>query len=196
MPSIALRSWETDRRSRVDELFGAHATVGGTGPGRRTATKQINWALTLCLAAEFQGYVRDLHDEATDVFIDRSRAPTAAVESVLTNLLTLNRQISVKNATASTLQQDFARFGFKVLDEVRVRYVRGARWLAALDAINGARNGIAHSDHDKILIAAGGKPITLSAVKNWDATLRALARAIDRVTAEKLAAITAGDRPW
>jgi hypothetical protein len=194
--SSALQNWETARRSRINELLSAHAAVGGTGPGRRTATQQLNWALTLSLAAEFQGFVRDLHDEASDVLTSRSYVLSPALGSVWANLLTLNRQLSTKNATASTLQQDFARFGFKVLDEVKVRYRRGDKWLKALESMNAARNAIAHSNHDQIAATSGGTPISLTKVKSWYGVLRNLSKAIDRITADNLAVLTNGDHPW
>lgn len=196
VPSSALDHWETVRRARIDELYGAHESVGGRGPGRRTATEQLNWALTLRLSGEFQGYVRDLHDEAVEVVMARSYRLTAELESVINNLLTLNRQISTKNPTASTLQQDFARFGFRVLDEVKARYRRGERWLKVLEDLNRARNGVAHADTIKIAQVTGGRSLVLSMVKQWDGSLRSLSRALDRITSEKLAVLTGGRPPW
>jgi len=196
MASGAHESWTTARRARLDELYAAHSAVGGTGPGRRTATEQLNWALALRLASEFQGYVRDLHDEATDVLVARAHALTPSFESVLRNLLTLNRQLETRNATSSTLQQDFARFGFKILDDVRSRYIRGESWLRHLEQINLARNGIAHSDPVKIATAAGKSALRLTHVKRWDSAVRALADALDRIAASRLAELTGGGSPW
>jgi hypothetical protein len=34
MPSTALETWRGDRQQRLNELFAAHHSVGGTGPGR------------------------------------------------------------------------------------------------------------------------------------------------------------------
>ena len=50
-------------------------------PARRKATEQLNWALALRLAGEFQGFARDLHDEATIALA--GTAVTPALESVL-----------------------------------------------------------------------------------------------------------------
>ena len=69
VPSMALASWRSDRQQRLDELLAAHQTVGGAGPGRRWRTRELNWALTLRLAGEFQGFARHLHDLAVDHFV-------------------------------------------------------------------------------------------------------------------------------
>jgi hypothetical protein len=195
MASGALNQWCTTRRARLDELYAAHTAVGGAGPGRRSATAQLNWSIALCLASEFQGYVRDLHDEASEVLIDRAYVATPAHESVLRNVLTLNRELNKGNATRSNLKQDFSRFGFGVLDEVK-QYDRGEGWLKALDQLNLARNGIAHSDKAKVAQAAGGTALRLSHVKSWDGSTRSLTKALDKITADQLAVLTGGGRPW
>jgi len=48
----------------LDEIEAAHASVGGTGPGRRYATQQINQAYALLIASQFQGFCHDLHTES------------------------------------------------------------------------------------------------------------------------------------
>jgi hypothetical protein len=196
MASGALAQWSTARRARLSELYAAHRAVGGAGRGRRTATAQLNWSIALSLASEFQGYVRDLHDEASEIIINRIYVAAPAHESVLRNMLTLNRQLNRGNATGSNLQQDFGRFGFGVIDEVKGQYARGAAWLKALEDLNTARNGIAHSDKAKIAKATDGSALGLAHVKRWDGSMKALANALDRITADKLAALTGGGRPW
>lgn len=196
MASRALRQWNTARRARLEELYAAHVAVGGTGRGRRTATEQINWAIAHRLASEFQGYVRDLHDEASETLVGRAQFATAAHESVFGNLLSFNRQLDSKNATPSTLRQDFWRFGFNVLDEIKSNYVRGEGWLKTLDQLNMARNGIAHSDPAKIVQVTAGSRLGIRQVRGWDVAVQSLATALDKVTARKVAAITNGGRPW
>ena len=60
----------TSRRRALDEIEAAHASVGGTGPGRRYATQQINQAYAVLLASQFQGYCRDLHTESVAHLMD------------------------------------------------------------------------------------------------------------------------------
>lgn len=184
------------REGRIQELYDAHTLVGGVGRGRRFATEQLNWSITLRLASEFQGFVRDLHDEAADIFLSRTYHASPAFESSLRNLLLQNRQIDNRNATPSTLQQDFSRLGFFMLPEVRARYRYGATWISRLEQLNDARNGVAHDDRTKMNRAAGGSVLRLRRVQEWHAAVRGLTNACDRVTSEKLANVLGGGQPW
>ena len=196
MPSAALAEWDSARRARVHELYAAHVAIVGSGRGRRKATEQINWAIALRLAAEFQGFVRDLHDEAVAAFLPHTYSVTAGHETAIRNMLLLSRQIDQKNATPSTLQQDFSRLGFLILDEVKRNNARGSDWLTILETLNLARNGVAHSNPVKMRSAAGGPTLQLSRVRRWDSALNNLARACDRATAENLVKLTGGAQPW
>lgn len=64
MVSAALTQWRTGRASKLSNLLSAHVAVGGSKAGRRWATEELNHAIVLRLASEFQGFCRDLHDEA------------------------------------------------------------------------------------------------------------------------------------
>lgn len=64
--SVSLIRWNTSAKARLDEVAQAHEAVGGSRPGRRAATLQINRAYAMLLSSHFQGYCRDLHSEATD----------------------------------------------------------------------------------------------------------------------------------
>ena len=52
--------WRGERSDALDEIENAHALVGGTGRGRRYATRQINHAYAALLSSHFQGFCRDL----------------------------------------------------------------------------------------------------------------------------------------
>lgn len=70
MASVALATWRTARSSRLDQLFAVHDRIDPrSGPGRRVGTEQLNLALMVALAGEWQGFARDLHDEAVDFFV-------------------------------------------------------------------------------------------------------------------------------
>jgi hypothetical protein len=57
MPSLSYQYWSTARAASLDEIESAHRSVGGSGPGRRYATQQINQAYALLLASQFQGFL-------------------------------------------------------------------------------------------------------------------------------------------
>src|SRR5437763_6783257 len=69
MPSRSLHAWRTTRTAALDEVENAHRLVGGTGPGRRYATQQINQAYAVLLSSQFQGFCRDLHSECVDLLV-------------------------------------------------------------------------------------------------------------------------------
>lgn len=54
MPSVALLEWQAGRAAALDEIEAAHRAIGGTGPGRRYATRQINFAYAVLLASQFR----------------------------------------------------------------------------------------------------------------------------------------------
>ena len=97
MPSLSYREWLSKRRKALDEIESAHTSVGGTGPGRRYATQQINQAYAVLVASQFQGFCRDLHTECVArlmAFIN----PSASVRHLLQAGFTRGRQLDSKNA--------------------------------------------------------------------------------------------------
>jgi hypothetical protein len=74
MSSASLVTWAAIRADRIRRLRAAHEAFGGSGPGRRWVTDELNHALILRLASEFQGFARDLHDES-GLFVARCLAP-------------------------------------------------------------------------------------------------------------------------
>ena len=69
MPSAALSDWKSHRATRLDRLLAAHRTVRVANSGRRWITEELNHSLILRLAAEFQGFARQLHDETSEVLV-------------------------------------------------------------------------------------------------------------------------------
>jgi len=102
MPSLALQELQGTRSVQLDELDAAHGAVGGAGPGRRYATRQLNHAYTVVLAAQFQGFCRDLHSESADMVAGAigSLNPVGSVNSsaiagIVLNALAQNRQLDL-----------------------------------------------------------------------------------------------------
>lgn len=196
MSSTALTAWKTKRRERLDELYAAHQAGGGTGPGRRVATSQLNWSIAMRLAGEFQGFARDLHDEAIIVIISAVKPPTIA--SVLQVTLALNRNLERGNAHPGSLNGDFLRLGVPMTDRVKSANPKsGEADLAALEDLNTARNAIAHSQPAKLAPVLGkASSLTLKQVKAWHAALNRLARIMDNVSAVEIARLTGSRNPW
>lgn len=175
----------------------AHAAVGGNGPGRRVGTAQLNWSMALRLAGEFQGYARDLHDLGVDHLVQAIAPPGTALASTLRINLTLKRDLDRGNAQPNSLKNDFLRFGFEIWSALALEDPRSARWKQSLEALNTARNAIAHAEDQKLRrLAAAGYPMQLRTIKTWRSHLNSLARTMDRVVADSLAALTGQGAPW
>lgn len=197
MPSGALISWSGDRSDRLDQLISAHAAMGGSGPGRRWRTEQVNWALVLRLAGEFQGYCRDLHDDAVDFFV-LSASQNPQVSSVLRAQLTGNRKLDRGNAQPDALTHDFRGLGIDLFTEIQAASpVRGPQRWAALRQLNKARNAIAHANYTELMgLRNDGYPITMRTISTSRSQVDGLAQTMDDVVSKALGALFSTARPW
>ncbi len=198
MPSQSYREWLSTRAKALDEIEAAHASVGGTGPGRRYATQQINQAYAILVASQFQGFCRDLHTESVAglmAFID----PPALVRHLVQARFTKGRQLDSKNAQPSSLGSDFGLLGIKFWDEVNKRHPKKHRpkskdIQSELEDLNNWRNAIAHQSFAEV--SPGGAPnLTLEQVRHWRSVCGRLARSFDEVMRVYLQSL-AGSTPW
>lgn len=197
MPSTALAAWHGERQRRLDELFAAHHTVGGTGPGRRWRTRELNWALTLRLAGEFQGFARNLHDLAVDYFTDTVSAGNVELAKVLRARTTANRQLDRGNAQPGSLGADFALLGLTLWPTLEHADSRASDWNVSLTKLNTARNAIAHVDEDELeRLRREHNPVTLAAIRIWRRDLDRLAVSMDDVVSTYLDQLLGYGRPW
>ncbi|WP_424183690.1 hypothetical protein ACOBQX_17080 [Actinokineospora sp. G85] len=196
MSSVALGQWQTTRSTSIENLFQAHGAVGGSTVGRRWATEELNHALVLRLASEFQGFCRDLHDEAVDVLVGIVPGGRP-VQRVFSAAFRAARKLDRGNAEPGGLGTDFALFGFELWPALRARYPsRGAEWSAKLTSLNKARNALAHDDQAKLAaVVANGWPLTLTSVRRWRSALDGLAVGMDHVLGSHLRLLI-GTAPW
>ncbi|MGH9090323.1 MAG: hypothetical protein ACRDZR_02920 [Acidimicrobiales bacterium] len=196
MASLALERWQVERARQLDDLFAAHAALGGAGSGRRWRTAELNRALVLGLASHFQGFAKDLHKSTAFAFGRLVQPTDARVAAIFAGGLQVGRALDRQNANEESLGSDFSRFGLDLWAamEDRDRRVRARR--ERLRWFNRARNAVAHDDRDKLAaVDAAGYPITLRTVRRGRSTLDALAGTMDVVVVEHLAG-TFGTRPW
>jgi hypothetical protein len=197
VPSTAYVAWFGYRRARIDQLRVAHRTIGGSGPGRRWATEQLNWALTLRLAAEFQGFARELHDVAVDHLVVVVAGGNLGLVSVLRAGMTARRQLDRGNANPETLKDDYRRLGIQLWPDLRAADYRAPVWSRNLDLLNKARNAIAHGDERTLNDLRGrGYPITLATVNRWKSSLDGLVRTMDDVVGAYLGRLLGTGSPW
>ncbi len=195
MASRALQEWRTDACAAFDEIEHAHRAVGGTRPGRRFLTQQLNYAYVMLLAGRFQGFARALHSQTAAIVAYGTH--NATYRRVLWESLTHNRALDRHNAQPNSIAEDFNRFGIDVwaaLDGARTGNDERRRKLWALIEW---RNAIAHDDIDARLakgVLASAR-INLDQCKSWRSALGVLATSLDAVAADSCEALEL-PRPW
>jgi hypothetical protein len=195
--SQALTAWRGPRCDRLDELVAAHGAVGGIGPGRRTGTDQLNQALFLRLAAEFQGFCKELHAEAVDCIYTQAAASNQPLAEMLRSTLTLALKLHGFNASPSNLGSDFGRFGLNWWPDLTAADRRTPKRQKQLEFLNEARNGIAHDNQIKLAkLQAEGYRLRLADFKRCRMALDALAATMDRVLAAHLGRVFSQPVPW
>jgi hypothetical protein len=195
MPSHALAVWRGESAEKLDELIAAHTLVGGTKPGRRYATDQLNASLVLQIAAHFQLFCRDLHTEATNAL---AFAAPERYRQVLRIALTSRRQLDRGNARQETIHEGFGRFDLDIWERSVAFSRRVPLQRDRLGQLNTWRNPIAHQDFtfsgEQRRLLAGTSP-TLRHVKSWRSACDGLAGTFDRVLTAHLQSLM-GTAPW
>lgn len=194
MPSRALLTWNEASSQRLDELFAAHVSVGGSARGRRFATQELNAAIVVQVAAHFQGFCRDLHSEAADAVV--GSAPVA-FQAILRRWYSYKRGLDSGNAQASNIYEDFRRFDFEIKDVAEAQGARTRRRMTRLEQLNTWRNAIAHRSpltQGHRAIVGSTKP-TLAWARTWRSACHGLAHTFDAVVGIQVEKIT-GAPPW
>ncbi len=190
MPSRALAQWLTTRRRALDEVAVAHRAVGGSGPGRRRATEQINHAYVLLVSSQFQGFCRDLHTELARSF---ARQVPVSVRDMFRDGLMENRKLDRGNPNPGNLGADFGRFGIDLWGALRARDRRNASRQAALRELGVWRNAIAHQDFSGPDVRQ--RRVHLANVRRWRSACDALARELDGMLSAHVTNLV-GVPPW
>jgi hypothetical protein len=135
MMSASLLDWRSARTRRLGRLRAAHELYG-SGPGRRWETEELNHALVLRLASEFQGFARDLHDEALDAIIAAVAPAAPNVQVMLRGPYIAAWRLDRGNADPGALGSDFGLLGMQLWDDLKLRYPsRCAIWNHKLAAL-------------------------------------------------------------
>jgi hypothetical protein len=197
MASESLEIWRDERRGAAAafaELEHAHRAVGGTGPGRRHLTRQLNHAYVTLLSARFQGFARALHTET--VLALAAAAPNAGYQELLLRLAR-NRALDRRNAHPDVIAEDFGRLGLDVWMRVDALRAGNDERRQRLRELVEWRNAIAHDDVDARLARDALRPrtVTLATCRGWRGALNVLAGSLDRVAADQCAALGL-PRPW
>lgn len=191
--SRALDTWNSLQLQRLSHLEAAHAAVGGTKRGRRYTTTQVNHALVVAIAAQFQGFCRNLHSEGVNVLA--AEIEDEELRAIVAAGMTGNRALDRSNANEDAIAKDFERIGIDIwADAAIVNPGLTPRRKEALKMLLMWRNAIAHQDFNPEKLG-GRTEARLREAKGWLAACAGLACIFDRVVGDHLAAIT-GNRPW
>ena len=188
-------NWRTDASAAFDEIENAHKAVGGSKPGRRFLTQQLNYAYTMLLAARFQGFARALHAQTADAIA--LGAHDANYAELLYGSLTNNTALERHNAHPNSIADDFERFGLDIWAEVDGERSGNDERRKKLWALITWRNAIAHDDIDAKLKRSALEPstISLATCRGWRSALNILATSLDKVAADRCQALGL-PRPW
>jgi hypothetical protein len=141
MLADALTRWQEERCAVLDSLEAVDEQVTGKKRGRQTATEHLNLALLTRLAAEFQGFCRDLHDDAAICIADSLTDEYGARIPVLLSALVRGRKLDGGNAGPGNIGNDFGNLGMSLWPAVKARYlVRGPKWNTVLERLNGTQS--------------------------------------------------------
>ena len=133
MASQSLLNWQNRRGTELDEIAQAHALVGGTSRGRRTATQQINYAYAALLSSQFQGFCRDLHSECVDHLV---AVLPVNFQTFLRAELVRDRKLDKGNPNPGNIGADFNRLGVYFWTDVKALRPANDKRQAALEELN------------------------------------------------------------
>jgi hypothetical protein len=129
--------WQSDRAAVLDNLVAIHTKITGGQRGRQTATEHLNLALLVRLASEFQGFSRDLHDNATVRLVAGLSGEDKARVRIFSAALVRERKLDRGNASPGNLGNDFSILGIELWSEIYVRYpIKGKKWNSVLTELN------------------------------------------------------------
>jgi hypothetical protein len=152
--SNALEKWKDERAEALDSLDAIHGNVTGRRRGRKYNTKHLNRTLFVALSAEFQGFCRDLHEDAA-IHIAESIETVpgnARVVPVVLDALVQERTVAQKkptkgrrldkgNADLDALSTDFSVLGVDLWNAMSKHYPgKTPKWRKTLDSLNAHRH--------------------------------------------------------
>ena len=153
MPSLALKTWRTDRAASLDEIDKFHRSVGGSGSPSRLPMEQLNQSFALLLSSEFQGFCRDLHTECAGAVA--RILPNIELQDLLRGNLVLGRRLDTGNPNPGNIGADFNRFNFAFWPLVDAAHPRNSGRKVLLEQMNRWRNAIAHNAYEPGMLKSG-----------------------------------------
>lgn len=202
--SFPLTRWLGPRRRSIEALALAHAQFGSIGgPGRPLEIgRPVAHAYVLRVVAEFQAFIRDLHDLAAQSLVILSNADFAS-QAMLITAATEGRTIDKGNAGLRSIEQDFRRLGVRRIRQQLASH--DANWntqrnrrgdQAYYDDLINLRNALAHGNQRQVdQLRADGIYDRVTWARARLPGLDRTARALDRIVWDHLHSAFGRD-PW
>jgi hypothetical protein len=154
--------------------------------------------LVVRLAAEFQGFARDLHDEAVGFLTTSATSGNQSLANVLQVGISAERALNRNNAGSDTLAKDFGRIGLIFWPAIITQDpILGPGWRSDLGNLIKMRNAIAHDDQAQLLsLEQGGLAVGRTLVDWWQRSLDSLTTTMDDVVGSYLGALLGVPQPW
>lgn len=195
MPSNALERWQSLTAHRLAVLHRALDHAAGESTTDADAADQADQAFVIMLAAHFQGFCRDLHNECALHLVTYAESQSIDLARIVQARLTEGRRLSQGAANSATIAADFSRFGIPFWAESEFSNPTIAMDRAALDEMASARNALAHQDFARL---PGQRPpeVSPATIERWRAACDALAVAIDAAMCQILLRYIGADWRW
>ena len=148
--------WGNECMDRLEQLEQIHRDARGTRRGRRWDTEQLNRSLFVALVGQFQVYCRELHDEATGVYLSQANATQVRTLGIL---LRQRRDLDNRNPRRDTLRRDFARMGLEIIPALRNLYGRAVQDFERLELLITFRNAVVHGNESEVHALVQGRGI-------------------------------------
>lgn len=189
MASQSLQRWQGMRAAILTAIDATCAVAAGRQPPDPVLEFTLVRSYTVLLAAQFQGYCRDLYSECVTAVV---RAVPTAMQTLVREQCGTACQLTGANARYESLRTDFERFDLSLMDELKVHDPAAATRVTPLNHLNQWRNYVAHSNP---LPPAHGGPLTLATVRQWRTNCERLADGMDAVMYDHLTD-RLGSAPW
>lgn len=154
---------------------------------RPAAVEQLRRMLVVALAAEWQGFARDLfYDGVEAVTATIARHEIEPVAEMIWMSLTRRRRLDRGNADQSALSEDFRQIGlYELWSRLDERTTDGRELRGVLTDVMNARNAVAHGSESQMnVLEREGVTIDVGAVRRWHDSLDRLAAMLDIIVTD------------
>ena len=160
--------------------------------------RQADMMIIVRLASEFQGFARDLHNEAIEFLVSSAATGSPTLDNVLTIAMTSDRALGKNNAGDDTLDRDFKRIGLNLWSTINTQMPQqGPKLRQSLRKLIEMRNAIAHDNEAQIIrLESEGFVLQRTVIRDWNTDLDSLVAITDDTVGSYLGALMGVPRPW